>query len=213
MNIREIESYSRRMSGAYPRMGQLRLSFKLTMVFRGLREVVAIVKEEEEEEWQLDPLRLHVFGEKYMTESSSLSFILHPSSSNHHHYKSYHSSQPTSPSSTHTHTHKNKTHSKPRPILLPLLLSHLLRRPLPQQPLQNLPRSILRNCFDKFNPSLWLLVINQTFFHICSDFCLGRILVVVVFRSSHHICSRKFISVAMRVGHADDCCVDDFGVA
>lgn len=59
-------------------MGQLRLSFKLTMVFRGLREVEAIVKEEEEEEeWQLDPLRLHVFGEKYMTESSSLSFILH----------------------------------------------------------------------------------------------------------------------------------------
>lgn len=60
-------------------MGQLRLSFELTMVFRGLREVVAIVKEEEEEdeEGQLDPLRLHVFGEKYMTESSSLSFILH----------------------------------------------------------------------------------------------------------------------------------------
>lgn len=59
-------------------MGQLRLSFKLTMVFRGLREVVAIVKEEEEEEeWQLDPLRLHAFGEKYMTESSSLSFVLH----------------------------------------------------------------------------------------------------------------------------------------
>lgn len=55
-------------------MGQLRLSFKLTMVFRGLREVVAIVKEEEE--WQLDPFRLHIFGEKYMTESSSLSFIL-----------------------------------------------------------------------------------------------------------------------------------------
>lgn len=64
------------MSGSYPRMGQLRLSFKLTMVFRGLREVVAIVKGEEEE-WQLDPFRLHVFGEKYMTESSSLSFILH----------------------------------------------------------------------------------------------------------------------------------------
>lgn len=59
-------------------MGQLRLSFELTMVFRGLREVVAIVKEEEEdEEGQLDPLRLHVFGEKCMTESSSLSFILH----------------------------------------------------------------------------------------------------------------------------------------
>lgn len=50
MNIREFESYSRCMSGSYPHMGQLRLSFKLTMVFRGLREVVAIVKEEEDEE-------------------------------------------------------------------------------------------------------------------------------------------------------------------
>lgn len=50
MNIREFESYSRCMSGSYPHIGQLRLSFKLTMVFRGLREVVAIVKEEEEEE-------------------------------------------------------------------------------------------------------------------------------------------------------------------
>lgn len=57
---------------------------------------------------------------------------------------------------THTHT----SHSKPRPLLLPLLLPHLLRRPLPQQPLQNLPRSILGNRFDKSNPSLWLLVIN-----------------------------------------------------
>lgn len=196
-------------------MGQLRLSFKLTMVFRGLREVVAIVKEEEEEEeeeWQLDPLRLHVFGEKYMTESSSLSFILH------HQIiiitkDIIRHSPPRQAQHTHTHIHTNKTHSKPRPLLLPLLLPHLLRRPLPQQPLQNLPRSILGNCFDKFNSSLWLLVINETFFHICSDFCLGRVFVVVVFRSSHHICSRKFISVAMRVGHADDCCVDDFGVA
>lgn len=50
MNIREFESYSRCMSGSYPHMGQLRLSFKLTMVFRGLREVVAIVKEEEEDD-------------------------------------------------------------------------------------------------------------------------------------------------------------------
>lgn len=142
------------MSGSYPRMGQLRLSFELTMVFRGLREVVAIVKEEEEE-GQLDPLGLHVFGEKYMTESSSLSFILHhqiiiiTKDIIHH-----------SPPRQATHTHKNKTHSKPRPLLLPLLLPHLLRRPLPQQPLQNLPRSILGNCFDKSNPSLWLLVIN-----------------------------------------------------
>lgn len=155
MNIREFESYSRCMSGSYPRMGQLRLSFKLTMVFRGLREVVAIV--EEEEEWQLDPLRLHVFGEKYMTESSSVSFILH------HQIiiitkDIIHHSPPRQ--AQHTHIHKNKTHSKPRPLLLPLLPPHLLRRPLPQQPLQNLPRSILGNCFDKFNPSLWLLVIN-----------------------------------------------------
>lgn len=50
MNIQEFESYSRCMSGSYPHMGQLRLSFKLTMVFRGLREVVAIVKEEEEDD-------------------------------------------------------------------------------------------------------------------------------------------------------------------
>lgn len=139
-------------------MGQLRLSFELTMVFRGLREVAAIV-EEEEEEWQLDPLRLDVFGEKYMTESSSLSFIL-PHQIIIITKDIIHHSPPRQAQHTHTHTHTNKTHSKPRPLLLPLLLPHLLRRPLPQQPLQNLPRSILRNCFDKFNPSLWLLVIN-----------------------------------------------------
>lgn len=92
----------------------------------------------------------------------------------------------------------------------PPLLHHLRLGPLPQNPLQNLPTSILRNGFYKFHTAFQSLVINQFLAHILLHILFAWDLGCGI--PALDVCAGEFVALANGIGDADDCCVDDLRV-